>query len=205
LITCASNETTLMIFERGHFKGTKTQKGFIAKSLNESRNFTASTAHPDKITVFLSHRHKDLEDEEELIGFIEMLEELGAKVYIDSIDNALPDQTCGETAKRIKEIIKYCNKFILFGTTKAIESYWCNWELGVSDTHKFDRHIAILPIKEKSELDSFYKGNEYLQIYPRINYEDGTQANLPAGYYVSEPSDRNGIKNMIPLSEWLKQ
>jgi len=59
------------------------------------------------------------------------LENLGVKIYIDSMDNKMPQQTCGGTAVRIKEVIKFCDKFILLATDKAIESYWCNWDLVV--------------------------------------------------------------------------
>ncbi|MBS1773438.1 MAG: toll/interleukin-1 receptor domain-containing protein [Bacteroidetes bacterium] len=198
-----------MIFSRGHFKSNRIQKASIINSLNESRSFSSRTAPTNITTVFLSHKHKDLDDEEELKGFIELLEDNGVKVYIDSMDNTLPTQTTGDTANRIKEIIKYCNKFVLMATSKAIQSYWCNWELGIGDVHKFQKHIAILPIKEKGEFDSQYKGNEYLQIYPRIDYENGTNkytnGNLiPAGYYVVEPPTKEKMRYITPLSTWLK-
>lgn len=200
-----------MIFERGYFRSNKIQKSFISDSLNESRTFSTKSAFTLRKTVFLSHKHKDIEEEEEVKGVIEMLNDLGVKIYIDSMDNTLPEQTSGDTAKRIKEIIKYCNKFILLATEKAIESYWCNWELGIGDVHKFIDHIAILPIKEKGELDSKYKGNEYLQIYPCIDFEDGTniystsRQPIPRGYYVCKPKDKNGVRYITELKEWLKQ
>jgi hypothetical protein len=122
----------------------------------------------------------------------------------------MPDQTTGETAARIKEVIKYCDKFILLATEKAIESYWCNWELGIGDVHKFQRHIAILPVKDKGEYDFQYKGNEYLQIYPRIDYEDGKSfyndgKQIPAGYYVSDPINKEGVRYINPLKVWLNR
>ncbi len=197
-----------MIFEKGHFKSSRLQKSIITESLNKTRTFSAKNANDTKTTIFLSHKHKDIEEIEEATGVIEMLEDLGAKVYIDSMDNKMPEQTTGETAGRIKEVIKYCNKFILLATEKAIESYWCNWELGIGDVHKFQRHIAILPVKDKGEYDFQYKGNEYLQIYPRIDYEDGTShykdgKPIHAGYYVTDPINKEGIRYTNPLKEWL--
>lgn len=198
-----------MIFPRGHFKSNRIQKASIINSLNESRSFSSRTAPTNITTVFLSHKHNDLEDEEELKGFIELLEDNGVKVYIDSMDNTLPQQTTGDTANRIKEIIKHCNKFVLIATSKAIKSYWCNWELGIGDVHKFQKHIAILPIKEKGEYDFQYQGNEYLQIYPHIDYEDGTSrykdGNLiPKGYYVANPPNKENVRYINSLSTWLK-
>ncbi len=200
-----------MIFERGHFKSSRLQKSKINESLNEVRYFNAKTAYDSKVTVFLSHKHKDLEEVEEAAGVIELLEDLGAKVYIDSMDNKMPKQTTGETAARIKEIIKYCDKFILLATERAIESYWCNWELGIGDVHKFQKHIAILPIKEKGEYDHQYEGNEYLQIYPHIDYENGTNyymnngGLIPKGYYIAKPRNKEGIRYITPLKTWLQE
>ena len=196
-----------MIFERGHFNSSIIEERVINESLKEVRTFSAQYASTVIPTVFLSHKHDDLND---LQGFMGKLKQLGAKVYIDSMDNKMPGQTSGETAKRIKEVIKFCNKFILLATEKAIESYWCNWELGIGDTFKYMKHIAILPIKDKGEIDYQYKGNEYLQIYPRIDYENGTNryrngAAISAGYYISYPPDKDGVKTIELLTTWLNQ
>ena len=199
-----------MIFEKGHFRSSRIEKSFINESLKETRTFSAKSAYDTKTTVFLSHKHEDLEEIKEAAGVIEFLEDLGVKVYIDSMDNKMPGQTSGETAARIKEMIEYCDKFILLATAKAIESFWCNWELGIGDVHKFKRHIAILPVKEKGEYNFQYKGNEYLQIYPHIDYEDGTGfyrggKRIPEGYYVAEPENKEGIRYINPLKTWLNR
>lgn len=191
-----------MIFERGYFDNNLINESEIKKSLDSIRNFSANSEYSYKPTVFISHKHEDLKD---LRGVIGMLENIGAKVYIDSMDNKMPNETNGDTAKRIKDVIKFCKKFILLATDKAIESYWCNWELGIGDVHKFKSHIAILPMKEKSTYDHNYKGNEYLQIYPQITYYKAfTNAKgyyFESGYYISNPYDNYITK----LSEWLKQ
>lgn len=197
-----------MIFERGHFDESMIAKSFATESLNESMIFDSATAFSLEPTIFLSHKHDDLKD---LQGVMGALKDLGAKVYIDSMDNKMPDHTSGETAFRIKEIIKYCNKFILLATDKAIESYWCNWELGIGDIHKYVEHIAILPMKEKGESDFKYKGNEYLQIYPSIDYENATGtysdgSRIIAGYYVSKPPIKKGASRTItPLKDWINR
>lgn len=195
-----------MIFERGHFDGTIIQESQVIKALAESRAFKETSFHPTQGTVFLSHKHSDLKDLEGVMG---ILEELGAKVYIDCMDNKMPGQTSGETALRIKEVIKFCKKFILIATEKAIESFWCNWELGIGDTHKYIQHIAILPIKEKGENDHQYTGNEYLQIYPSIDYYDGTTFYntgkiITKGYYVCRPVNKENIRSIVPLKDWIK-
>lgn len=195
-----------MIFERGYFDNTVINESFIIKSLSDVRNFSARSEFTSKPTVFLSHKHDDLKD---LRGVMGTLEKLGAKIYIDSMDNKMPEETSGETALRIKAVIKFCKKFILLATDKAIESYWCNWELGIGDIDKYIDHIAILPMKEKGSYDHNYKGNEYLQIYPSINYNKAF-TNIRGhyfkeGYYVEKPIDKNGNRYITELSEWLKQ
>lgn len=197
-----------MIFERGHFKTNKIVN--LNESIRETRTFSKSKTEY-KPTVFISHKHSDLEDQEEVKGILEIFEDLGAKVYIDSMDNKMPNETSGETALRIKEVIKYTKKFVLVATEKAIESYWCNWELGIGDTHKYIENIAIIPIKDKGEYDFKYKGNEYLQIYPSIDFEDGTNRYMtskeliPRGYYVCNPRNKDGVRYITPLKQWLNQ
>ena len=117
----------------------------------------------------------------------------------------MPSETNGDTAKRIKEVIEYCKKFILLATDKAIESYWCNWELGIGDVHRFKKHIAILPMKERGTYDHNYKGNEYLQIYPQITYYNGftnySGHYFKPGFYISNPYDNY----ITELNTWLNQ
>ena len=197
-----------MIFERGYFQSNRVNESKIKDSLNEVKSFSARNAYSTRPTVFLSHKHDDLDDVRGVIG---ELENLGAKVYIDSMDNKMPNETSGETALRIKEVIKYTKKFVLVATEKAIESYWCNWELGIGDTHKYIENIAIIPIKDKGEFDFKYKGNEYLQIYPSIDYENGTNRYMtskeliPRGYYVCKPRNKDGVRYITPLKQWLNQ
>jgi hypothetical protein len=64
-------------------------------------------------------------------------------------------------------------------------------------------------MKEKGKYDSEYKGNEYLQIYPSIDYEDGTNRYsntgglISEGYYVADPINKEGKRNLTPLKDWL--
>lgn len=194
-----------MIFERGHFKPKMINESVIADSYKNAQRFNESIKSITKPTLFLSHKHDDLAD---LMGVIEFLENFGVKIYIDSMDKKMPDVTSGETALRIKNEIKICKKFILLATEKAIESYWCNWELGIGDTYKYPEHIAILPMKEQGSLDIKYKGNEYLQIYSSIDYMDGSRTysdgnRITAGFYLCNPYDKDKKRTITPLQKWL--
>ncbi len=159
-----------------------------------------------KTTVFISHKHDDLDDLKGLLGFLE--QEYGVKVYIDSRDPSMPKITSAQTALNIRERIKGCDKFILLATNGAIESKWCNWELGYGDAQKFKKHIALFPMKPQGAYDSSYKGSEYLDIYPYIAYFDGTETYtngkpIARGYYVRRKEmDGNYI---TPLADWFKE
>ena len=67
-----------------------------------------------------------------------------------------------DEAEKIKEQIKMNRKFILVATNKAIDSKWCNWELGFGDAHKYLENIALIPLADNA---STWNGTEYLKIY----------------------------------------
>ena len=116
-----------------------------------------------KIGVFLSHSHKDKNLIKEVISFFKGV---NVSVYVDWLDDGMPEKTSGETALKIKSKIITNDKFILLATNDAVVSKWCNWELGIGDTFKFSKdNLLILPLSENS---GTWNGNEYLQIYPRI-------------------------------------
>lgn len=195
------------MFYRGDFNTYKSQssKQALNESVRRTKTFSASSYHPPSgIKVFLSHKHDEL-DLGELDGVIGMLKRYNVTPYIDSMDNAMPDHTNAETAKRIKEVIKFCDKFILLATNSAIESYWCNWEVGIGDVHKYKNSIALLPMRDNSGL---YKGNEYLKLYSSIEYFDGTRnyssgETIAAGYYVRTPKEEN--YTIESLQSWLNK
>lgn len=175
----------------------------INESLQKSvQCFSASTA---QTSVFLSHKHSD---KLELKRVKKLLEELGISVYIDWLDDSMPEKTRGETGVIIKQKIKDYDKFILVATEDAIKSQWCNWELGLGDAVKYDKDkIALFPLRNDGY--SAWSGTEYMEIYPTIEYEDGTGkyvggAYIPQGYYVMYPS-LAGIRNLIKLEDWLKR
>ena len=156
-----------------------------------------------KTTVFISHKHDDLEDLKGLLGFLERT--YNVKVYIDSKDPSMPKITSAKTAENIKDRIKRCDKFILLATNSAIESKWCNWELGYGDAQKFRKHIALFPLKPKGANDSGYKGSEYMSLYPYISYYDGTEqytngSPIRRGYYVRWYED--GKNYITSLDDW---
>lgn len=166
--------------------------------VNLSESYSRDKTKP---MVFLSHKHEEFIILQDVIAF---LKEEGVDIYVDWMDDEMPAYTNVETAIRLKDKIKISNKFILVATENAINSKWCNWELGLGDAAKYIDHIALFPIN--STLQSF-KGSEYLKIYPHIEFEDGNHQYLsglfiPKGYYVKIPLN-NGNLDLVPLKEWL--
>ena len=160
-----------------------------------------------KTTVFISHKHDDLNDLKGLLGLLE--KQYGVKVYIDSKDSSMPKITSAQTAINIRERIKSCDKFILLATNGAIESKWCNWELGYGDAQKFKKHIALFQMKPQNASDGAYVGSEYMSIYPYITYYDGTETytngtSIPRGYYVQR-LESDGKNYITPLADWFKE
>lgn len=177
---------------------TKTFSKSDVVVLNES-----TSRDKTKPMVFLSHKHDEVNILQDVIAFIN---EEGIEIYVDWMDEEMPAYTNAKTALRLKEKIKVSNKFILVATPNAINSKWCNWELGLGDAAKYIEHIALFPINRTSQS---FSGAEYLKIYPYIEYEKGngkylSGSNISSGYYVKTLLD-NGNLRLTPLKEWLKR
>jgi hypothetical protein len=137
---------------------------FISRKFLEERSSYGLRKYASQVkyslSIFLSHSHKD----KDLVrGFASILQY--ANIYIDWKDDTLPDEPNKETAKRIKERIKESDLFILLATDNALSSTWCSWEIGIADGIKGYEYILIVPVTDDS---GNFRGNEYLQIYKRI-------------------------------------
>lgn len=157
-----------------------------------------------KCTVFLSHKHDDLAQLKQVAN---LLEQIDSWVYVDWLDPSMPAYTCGKTADNIKKKIKQYDKFILVATDGAIASKWCNWELGYGDAQKYDNEkIALFPLKQDDHTN--WKGSEYLELYPVIEYINGycRREGFPNAFYEGYYVVYNyGVKRAIRLSEWLNR
>ena len=132
---------------------------------NFAKSYIVKSKLQAKITIFLSHSHKD---KEIAVGFQNILAQCGINVYIDWQDSTLPDEPNRETAERIKEKIRNLGLFILLATNNALSSKWCPWEVGIADSIKGYESILIVPIVDAS---NEFRGNEYLQLYKRIEMD----------------------------------
>ena len=199
------------VFNQGAFSSYRIEDSRYSGVLRESRTFSAGIRRATKRTGFLSHKHDDLDDLKGFIGYLERY--YSVECYIDAEDPGMPAKTSGETATRIKKMIRNTDRFILVATDNAIASKWCNWELGYGDAQKYKDSIAILPIRNTGR--SFYSGNEYLQIYPHIVRVDSSDITpekrfvnpeLPTtiGYYVVS-MDEAGKVAYVSLRSWLNR
>ena len=164
--------------------GVRGKRAFV----NESRMFSRSNY---TTSIFLSHSHLDKNELEDGIAF---LRTIGVSVYVDWMDESMPERPNGVTAQNIKSKIIQNEKFVFLATNNAVVSKWCNWEVGYGDTHKYHKDcIALLPLADNNQT---WLGNEYLSIYPRIE----KSVYLPDTYWVIYP---NGNQEL--LENWLKK
>ena len=144
-----------------------------------------------KAYIFISHKHNE---EEYVYRLKDVLERYGFGGYVDWEDDDMPPTTSSDTAKELKSRIEKAKKFILIATRSAIESKWCNWEVGFADAHKYEDHLALFPVKGDF---GNYKGEEYLQIYPSIQVKREMNERQ-FEYYVRYPNGKE-----ISLRNWL--
>jgi len=128
----------------------------------ESYSFKALTKDNARVSIFLSHSHKDKDLVEGFINYLAYSSQI--KIYVDWLDSDMPATTTRATAHRIKQKIAQMDYFLVLATRNAMESKWVPWEIGVADQIKANK-IAIVPV---SDPNGNFHGNEYLQLYPRI-------------------------------------
>ncbi|PKO78278.1 MAG: hypothetical protein CVU21_04210 [Betaproteobacteria bacterium HGW-Betaproteobacteria-15] len=121
-------------------------------------------------TGFLCHSHKD---RDLALGLQQWLKEQGMELYIDWLDSCMPEIPDGTTADRIRTVIKGADVFFFLATNDSMASRWCPWELGFADGVKRNEQISVIATHDAS---GKYYGNEYLQLYRRIDQATGSNA-----------------------------
>ena len=145
--------------------------------------------------VFLSHSYQD---KKRIVSLVKLFNKAGYSVYVDWIDDKQLDRNnVGvNTAQTLRERMEVSLCLAYVATSNTAESKWCPWELGYADGSK-DGRCCILPIMEN--VDS-YQGQEYLGLYPYIDYArlDNTEK------YEFWVNDQKNSKCYVKLREWLK-
>lgn len=157
-----------------------------AASRNISARNQRSKGYGQK-TGFLCHSHKD---RELALGLQQWLKEQGMDVYIDWQDASMPDTPDATTAARIRTVVRGADVFLFLATNDSMASRWCPWELGFADGVKRNEQIAVIATRDAS---GNYYGNEYLQLYRRIDqgassnslywYQKGSQSPQTLGTF----------------------
>lgn len=129
--------------------------------LNESHKTQAGI---DNFDIFLSH---SMQDSEIVFGVMEILKNLGYKVYVDWIvDKQLSrEKVNSETAQILKNRMKQSRSLLYLATGNSSDSKWMPWELGYFDGIK-PECIAVLPVLDSA--NSYFDGQEYLGLYPKV-------------------------------------
>ena len=166
-------------------------KKTIFEKLEKRRS--ESRANKEISTIFLSHSHLD----KTIVSKIGLLfEKINAELYVDWLDKTLPESTNKSTAVTIKTKIKECHNFLFLATYHGLRSKWCNWELGIADTNQPNGNLAILPIGSKS---GNWSGNEYLQLYPEMEFASDDLDTLS----IDEIRIKQLSGQYLTLKEWL--
>ena len=124
-----------------------------------------ASAQDATFDIFLSHSKAD---EELVLGAKDLLEDNGFTVYVDWLEDPHLDRSTVSTgtAEVLRGRMKQCRMLVYAHSLNSSLSTWMPWELGFFDgsTGK----IAILPIVTTAK--SEYAGNEYLGLYPYLDY-----------------------------------
>ena len=162
-------------------------------TLYESFSFEKSFRFDEQehYDLFISHSFKD---KDLIFGLKYLFEKAGYKVYIDWIDDSQLDRSYvnKSTAQIIKNRLNSCKALVYVSTINIPSSKWCPWELGLGDGML--NKVCILPVMQGN-----YKGQEYLGLYPYLDYET-PEGETKKDFWVN---DQNDPRKYAELSEWL--
>ncbi|MBS0659946.1 MAG: toll/interleukin-1 receptor domain-containing protein [Verrucomicrobia bacterium] len=114
--------------------------------------------------TFLSHSSKD---DDKVDGAIRILQNHGARVYVDHYDPANMKENCVAIAAHVRSVISACKKFVLLATPQSKDSRWMPWELGLADGIRSHINAAVFPAAEQP-FDQDWAQQEYLALYRKI-------------------------------------
>lgn len=176
---------------REELRGVATELGAI----ETARIRNTATSRSLEGSTFLSHSSKD---DDLVVGAIRILENHGAKVYVDEIDPEMPPYTSEKTAALLKSRIRETRKFVLLASKNSKESKWVPWELGIADGMKGTSKIALFPASDSS-YEQAWASWEYLGLYDRIVWGklEGYQKDV---WMVINEKENTATE----LSRWLK-
>lgn len=184
-----------MIITKGFLKNESQKRNitsFSQRSILNENLITKSTNQ--NYDIFISHSFLD---KELVLTLVELFNEAGYSVYVDWIEDTALDRTnvTKKTADLVRSRISQSKSLAYIATANISNSKWCPWELGFADG-KLDNRAAILPILDD---DHSFNGQEYLALYPHIDYTK-TTGGKPE-FWVN---DSNDSSIYVSLKSWIK-
>lgn len=146
----------------------------------------------DSYDIFLSYSNYNRAF---AIDVVQLLEKNEFTVYIDLLDDRLDrDSVSKETAKILFEEMDKSKALVYISSPNASVSKWCPWEIGYFSGKK-NFKCATLPLVK--EIDSEYKGQEYLGLYNRLVYNNA-QDSEDKYFYIRDENNYSGT-----LRKWI--
>jgi hypothetical protein len=142
-------------------------------------------------SVFLSHSHLDKTIVSKITA---LLKKLNTDIYVDWLDQTMPEITSEVTAQNIKDKIEKCHKFLFLATYHGIRSKWCMWELGIADTLKGNSNLAILPIESNS---GNWRGSEYVKLYSEMKFKTDLDNVVEDDVFIKQGTKEISLKNWL--------
>lgn len=145
--------------------------------------------------VFLSHSSLD---HNEVLILIELFNKCGYSVYVDWIFDKQLDRSnvTPQTAQTLRTRMKQSKGLSYLATGNASQSKWCPWELGYFDGLSNSR-CCILPVLR--ETVKTFKGQEYLGLYPYLEYEKIANSDKFDFWVQAQDSSK-----YVSLRQWLQ-
>lgn len=146
--------------------------------------------------LFLSHSYLD---KSLVYTIVDLFNDAGYSVYVDWMVDTQLDRSMVtvDSAKTLKSRMDTCSGLAYIATANTSSSKWCPWELGYMDGKQNGR-CAILPVLESQS--SQFAGQEYLGIYPYIDYEKISNG-AKYDFWVNDPIDK---QKYVCLRQWLE-
>jgi hypothetical protein len=136
--------------------------------------------------VYLAHSQ---EDKDHVDAARRLLEFFGARIFVDWQDGEMPQTTSFETARKVRDRIVECKRFVLLSSERSTCSHWGPWELGYAEGKKGFQSVAVLPFIQSGTI---WKGAPYAGLYATI------EMGADGGAFVNKQG------TPMPLSGWLE-
>jgi len=165
--------------------------------LLENRNYffeSGDSSYARNYDVFLSHSYLD---KVQVFALIKLFNIHHFSVYVDWIEDKQLDRNSvnEKTADLLRNRMKQSRSLSYLTTKNITNSKWCPWELGYFDGLKQSK-CCILPVMEYG---GKFNGQEYLGLYPYLEYASLAGVDTGCNFYICNQSRTKFIK----LRDWI--